>query len=84
MKLKPALLAAIAIILTINGSGCTPEIREVPVRLELPPRPALPRVRQEELECLSPDVYRRLEERQRLRRQYCEVLEETIKGTHID
>lgn len=83
---KPVLLAVIAAILAIPGSGCTPapEIREVPVRLPLPPRPQLPRIAPQELECLSPDVYQRLEERQRKRRQYCETLEEIIKSTHVD
>lgn len=84
MQLCKSILLAGAIILTITGSGCAtdPEVRYVPVPLPLEPRPVLPAIKEPDLQCLSDETYRKLEARDRERRQYCETLEETIKSTH--
>lgn len=80
---KTVWLLAVAIILTITGSGCTTvETRYVTQPLHRPERPLLPPVSEEELSCLAPGTMRKLTERQRLRRDYTEKLETIIDGTH--
>jgi len=75
------LMTAIAIILITTGSSCS-DIVYVSEPLPLPERPFLPAVNNEELSCLDKDVFARVEERDRERRQYCEKLETTILNTH--
>ena len=76
------LLAVAVITLTILGSACTAqEIRYVSTPLELPERPVLPAIKEPELKDLSDETYRKLEERDRERRQYSERLENVIKST---
>lgn len=83
MKVTNALKLAAAIILITAGSGCAaPEVRYVIEPLPLPARPVLPAIGEAELMCLSDDAYHRLVERERLRREYAEKLEEIIKATH--
>lgn len=65
-------------------SGCTPPVRQVGQPLPLPERPLLPRVYEAELMCLSEETYRRVVERERLRREYAEILEIIIRATHQD
>jgi hypothetical protein len=63
-------------------AGCTPPVRQVSQPLPLPERPLLPRVYDAELSCLSDETYRRVVERERLRREYAETLETIIRATH--
>lgn len=71
-----------ATIWTILGSGCAAtEIRYVAAPLPLPPRPVLPAVSAQDLAPLPDNVYRRIGERDRLRRQYAEELEAIICAT---
>lgn len=73
---------AIAITSLAIGSACTaPEVRYVTHPLELPVRPLLPVVRPDDLQCLPVDAYRRIVERERLRRNYAETLEAIIRST---
>lgn len=71
------------IIIAAALAGCAaPEVRYQTVPLPLPPRPELPRIYGEELQCLSEDAYRRIVERDRMRRAYAEQLEAVILSTH--
>lgn len=83
MKVTNALKLAAAIILISIGNGCAaPEVRYVIDPLPLPARPVLPALSADDLACISIDAYHRLVERERLRREYAEKLEEIIKATH--
>ncbi|WP_435100813.1 hypothetical protein [Arhodomonas sp. AD133] len=74
-----------AMAVCLLAAGCTtPRVEHVTTPLPLPPRPALPAVPNEGLECLAPDVYRALVERDRARRDYTEQLEAIIESTHKD
>jgi hypothetical protein len=77
------LLTAIAIISTLIGSACStvPEVRYVTRPLTAPARPVLPRVSAEDMSCLTDQAYRKLVERERLRREYSEDLEAIIRST---
>ncbi len=74
---------AYAIISTMMVSGCAPrvEYRYIERHIVAPPAPVLPRIKAHELECLSDDVYRRLYERERLRREDSERLRAIIHST---
>jgi hypothetical protein len=65
-------------------SGCAAPVRQVSQPLPLPERPLLPRVYESELACLSDESYRRIVERERLRREYAETLETIIRATQQD
>ena len=80
MKRTRAWIAASAIIWTLTGSGCA-TVRYVPAPLETPPRPILPRIEAERLQCIDDATYRALVERDRLRREYAERLEALIEST---
>lgn len=81
---KPGWMLAAAIIWTTVGSGCAtpPDVGYVTQPLPLPARPVLPRLTATDLACLPDDAYRRLVERERLRREYAEELEAIIRATH--
>ncbi len=85
---RRAYLMAAAIISMATGSlvGCSvaPEIRYIQEPLTLPPRPVLPRLSADDVQCLTDDAYRRLVERDMYRRQYAEELEAIIRSTHGD
>ncbi|BBL71056.1 hypothetical protein [Methylogaea oryzae] len=51
--------------------------------LELPFPPALPYVSAKELECLSPDTFRRLLEREAIYNRYVETLQATIQSSQV-
>lgn len=71
--------------LCLLAAGCTnPRVEYVTAPLPLPPRPELPVVPGEALQCLAPDTYRALVERDRARRDYAEQLEAIIESTHTD
>lgn len=73
---------AIGIISLAIGSGCAqPEVRYITRPLDLPVRPILPGIKPAEFGCLDRDTYRRLVERERLRRNYAEELEAVIRST---
>lgn len=83
--IKRLLLIAAITLTALGNTGCTTtEVRYVPVQqpLPLPPRPILPAVTAQEMECINKDAIARLIERQRLRRQYAEELELIIRSTH--
>ena len=76
---------AIAATLILTGSaGCAPKADTVYVTmpLPLPARPTLPNLSADDLQCLSDGAYSRLAERDMLRRQYAEKMEDIIKATH--
>jgi hypothetical protein len=75
------MMIAVIILITI-GSGCATEVRYISQPLPLPARPVLDSVTEHELSVLPPDVYRRLKNRDRERKQYAEELETIIKSTH--
>ena len=79
MKTRVWTVASV-IIWTLTGSGCA-AVRYVPAPLEAPPRPVLPRIEAERLQCLDDATYRALVERDRLRREYAERLEALIEST---
>lgn len=65
----------------ISSCGFTKE-RVVYVNdMPMPVRPVLPIIQPEELVCLSNDVYKKVRERDLLRRQYADKLEDVIKGS---
>jgi len=61
-------------------SSCTTEYLLVP--LPLPPKPTIPIVLDNELSCLTDDVYQRLAYRDLICKQYSERLEGIIRSTH--
>lgn len=64
-------------------SGCAaPEVRYMTVPLPCPERPVLPGISEADLACLSDAAYRRLVERERLRREYAEQLDALCRSTH--
>lgn len=65
----------------ISSIAACSEVIYKPVPLDRPTRPALPRIEEHGLQCLSPQVYETLTERQRLRREYTEQLEIIIDST---
>lgn len=71
------------IAFALSGCGAAP-VRQVSQPLPLPERPLLPRVYEAELMCLSDETYRRVVERERLRREYAEILETIIRATQQD
>ena len=80
---KHVLMLVSAIILATIGSGCSQtEVRYLAEPLPIPVRPMLPVLVAGEVMCLSDDAYRKLVERNRLRREYTEELEAIIHSTH--
>lgn len=71
------------LFLVMLMAGCTtPAIEYVTTPLPLPPRPELPSVSGEQLQCLSDEAYTALANRDRQRREYAELLESIIQSTH--
>jgi hypothetical protein len=60
------------------------QVRYLTRPLVAPVRPLLPSVRAEDLMCLTPDTYRRVVQRDRMRRNYAEELEAIIRSTHAE
>lgn len=73
--------AVIVITLMVIGSGCC-QTQFFVEPLPLPQRPVLPQLTASVLECLTPQDYAQLVERDRRRREYAEQLETIIKATH--
>jgi hypothetical protein len=69
-------------LIAFSLSGCMAAARQVSQPLPLPEPPLLPLVYEAELSCLSAESYRRIVERERLRREYAETLETIIRATH--
>jgi hypothetical protein len=85
VKQKRLLSLVVVATLITFGSGCaSTEPKFVIAPLELPERPILPSVKEKELEPLSEETYKKLEERDRERRQYAEDLEQIIKSTRTE
>lgn len=59
---------AFLIVLLVWMAGCAPVIQKeyIAQELHIDPKPVLPKVTADELQCLSKDVYQRLYDRQRL------------------
>jgi hypothetical protein len=77
-----SILLAAAIISTTIGSGCAgTQVRYVAEPIPLPAHPVLPRITEEEANEIRGDVWRKIEERDRKRRQYAEELEAEICAT---
>ncbi|KMQ75342.1 hypothetical protein [Marinobacter subterrani] len=71
------------LFLVVLLTGCTtPAIEYVTTPLPVPPRPELPSVSGEQLQCLSDETYTALVNRDRQRRDYAELLESIIQSTH--
>jgi hypothetical protein len=73
----------IALIALSLLTACEPRIQTVYLSqtLHRPPRPVLPRVKAQELECLAQPIYQRLYDRQRLIGDYAATLEAIIDST---
>jgi hypothetical protein len=70
------------------AAGCTPivQTKYITQELHIDPKPVLPKVTGEELQCLSKDVYQRLYDRQRLLIEddlVCRAIIESTKPTGI-
>lgn len=65
------------LLLTLLLTGCTAPL--VKPEVDLPERPALPRVPAAQLQCLSDEAYAELTRRDLLLRQYAEQLEVVIQ-----
>lgn len=72
---------AIALVLTLAGCAAPPT-EYVTAPLPMPPRPELPSLSGEQLQCLSDEAYRDLVRRDQMRREYAEQLEAVIRSTH--
>ena len=72
-----------ATLLALLAVGCTPEIKTVYVTATLnrPERPVLPKVKAEQLDCLTEPTYQALYDRQRLISDYAAILETIIDST---
>ena len=68
-------------LLVLFLTACTPATQYVVVELHRPVRPVLPKVKASELQCLSPDAYQRLYDRQRLITGYGLTLEAIVDST---
>lgn len=75
-------LALMLCVLIVAGCCAAPHYTSQP--LTKPVRPVLPAVHEGELACLPDDTYRRIVERERLRREYAEKLEAIIQSTHAE
>lgn len=75
------------LVLGLLLAGCAPDVRVVPVPVDLtgrlPVRPVLPTVTAEEVACLTEPAYQRLYDRQRLLREYAEQCEAIVKATGV-
>ena len=67
--------------LILSGCGTAP-VEYVTTPLPLPPRPELPAINGEQLQCLSDEAYSAIVTRDRGRREYSETLEAIIQSTH--
>lgn len=76
--LKLRMMMIVAIILIISGSGCSGDVRYLSHRLPIDERPDLPEITKDEAKQIPREIWLKVEERDRLRRQYCEGLENTI------
>ena len=78
-----SLKMVIVVSLIMIGSACsnTPNIITVPMELQRPARPVLPRITPDEANEIPHLVWVKLQQRNVLRRQYCEKLEVIIDGT---
>lgn len=79
-RLKQAVFVAVAIVaitaIVALLTGCATHgyiYRPIPADM-IPPAPEVPKIKAEELQCLSDDAYERLANRDRLRKQYAEEL----------
>jgi hypothetical protein len=70
-------LWAIAVFLLGMVLGCSSVEQRPDASYPAPARPTLPSISKEELQCLSPQTWQKLEQRDRMRRQYAERLEAT-------
>lgn len=80
--LKNNLKTAAVIILITTGSGCSwfqPRAVTLCEPLPKPPRPVLPTLAADDLQCVTGDAYRRLLMREITRRHYAEQLEVIIR-----
>ena len=70
-------LSALTLISLVS---CT-SVAYLPVKLELPPKPAIPNLTNKELECVSQPTYRTLVQRDLAHNFYIGRLEAVIKAT---
>ncbi len=73
--------AGLVCIALVCIAGCA-TMRPVPVTLPLPPRPVLTPVTASQVQCLAPDTYTTLVDRERALRTYALELEAIIKAAN--
>lgn len=85
-RLKQAVFVAVAIValtaIVALLTGCTTHsyiYRPIPAEM-IPPAPEVPKIKAEELQCLSDDAYERLAARDRALRQYSAELRALLGG----
>jgi hypothetical protein len=78
MSFKP--LFPLVAMLALAGSGCAAQVRPVPVTLPLPARPVLTPVTASQVQCLAPDAYTALVNRERALRTWGLELEAEINA----
>lgn len=76
------LTAACAFAFALAGCTAAPIVTVHPVLLPTVPRPVLPAVAPEEVQCLAPDVYTRLVDREQGYRQWGLKLEAIIAANN--
>lgn len=77
-----AIVALTAIVALLTGCATHSYIyRPIPAEM-IPPAPEVPKIKAEELQCLSDDAYERLANRDRLRKQYAEELRALLGDGH--
>lgn len=80
VNMKRALVALACAAVLAGCAGTRTEY--VTTRLPLPPRPELPSIPGEQLQCLPASTYDAIATKDRLRREYAEQLEAIIRSTH--
>lgn len=81
-RLKQAVFVAVAIVALLTG--CTTHsyiYRPIPANL-IPLEPEVPKIKAEELQCLSDSAYERLANRDRMRKQYADELRALLGDGH--
>lgn len=70
------------LLLALALSACTQKVVYQQVPIYAPPRPVLPLIMRDKLQCLSDETYTAIVERDRALKTYSESLEALIEATH--
>jgi len=82
MRLRRSLIA-LATGSMLAAAGCT-HTEYVQTPLPRPPRPNVPTLSGDQLQCLSDDAYKAIVNRDRAKTEHIERLESVIESTHGD